>query len=61
MITEKIPNNKNLTIQEIMEYVTEIDNKILDAMEKTIPKIKKKKFGQLLHKWKNIKITKGKE
>jgi len=42
IITEKIPNIKNLTIQEIMKYLTEIDNKILDTMEKTIPKIKEK-------------------
>jgi len=50
MITEKTPNNKNLIIQQIKEYFTEIDNKILDTMEKTIPKIKEKKFGKLLHK-----------
>jgi len=42
MITEKITNNKNLIIQEIMEYLREIDNKILDAMEKLFLKKKKK-------------------
>lgn len=41
-LTTNIPNDRNLTIQEIHEYLQKTDAKILKAMEKTISKVKKK-------------------
>jgi len=60
MIIEKIPNNKNLSIQQIEEYLTEIDNKILNAMEKTIPTIKEKNSVNSYINEKILKLQKKK-
>jgi len=59
-IIDKIPNNRNLTNSEINEYLQEIDNKILDTMEKIIPKIKEKNSVNSYINEKILKLQKQK-
>lgn len=50
-----IPSDQNLTINEIKNYLDEIDTVINDAVEKTTPKLKlKNKLNELV----NFKIKK---
>lgn len=39
LIEEEIPSDRNLSKQEISEYLHKFDDLILEAMEKAIPKI----------------------
>lgn len=54
-ITFQIPNNRNLSIQEINEYIQILNDKIIEAMENNLPKIKDK---NLINAYINDKIKK---
>lgn len=42
IIMEEVPNNRNLTLLEIKDYLQTFNDKILEAIDKIVPRIKEK-------------------